>query len=83
MDFVGSSAAAYGLVGTGPVTNQPSELHAMATPFEGEAEKASLTSLRNPLTWFAILAAGALGLAAVSTTVRVGPASASFGVGKK
>ena len=76
------TAAKYGFQSYGPPTSAPSQLHSMATPIEGEAARASLTSIHNPLTWFGVLAAFTLGLAAVSTTVRVGPARVSGAVGK-
>lgn len=60
----------------------PTELNAIATPAEGAASAGSPWSPSNPLFWFGALAALTLGLAAVSTTVRVGPANASFTVGK-
>lgn len=39
------------------------------------------TSMHSPMFWVAVVLAGAVGLAAVSTTVRVGPVKASASVG--
>lgn len=39
-------------------------------------------STHSPMFWVGVLLAGAVGLAAVSTTVRVGPAKASVSVGE-
>lgn len=51
----------------------------------GPSPKASGTDKlihpNNPLFWVGIVLAGAVGLAAVSTTVRVGPLKASASVG--
>jgi hypothetical protein len=48
----------------------------------GPADKdAPAFSTHSPMFWVAVLLAGAVGLAAASTTVRVGPARASVSVG--
>ncbi|OJV57952.1 MAG: hypothetical protein BGO38_06940 [Cellulomonas sp. 73-145] len=60
----------------------PTELNAVATPSEGAAAASAPWSPSNPLFWFGALAALTLGLAAVSTSVRVGPARASVSLGK-
>jgi hypothetical protein len=39
-------------------------------------------SMHSPMFWVAVVLAGAVGLAAASTTVRVGPARASVSVGE-
>lgn len=77
-----SGLSRFGLSQDGPTTTTPSELHAVATPAEGAAAAGSLLSPDNPLFWFGALAAITLGLAAFSTTVRVGPAKASLNLGK-
>lgn len=43
----------------------------------------SLVSLRNPLTWFALLAAATFGLVGFSSTARVGKARGRVSVGKE
>ncbi|MBN9375105.1 MAG: hypothetical protein J0I40_06890 [Cellulomonas sp.] len=72
----------YHLSATGPLSSATTELNAMATPAVGAAAAGSLLSLHNPLTWFGILAAVTLGLAAISTSVRVGPVKAGLQLGK-
>lgn len=49
----------------------------------GPADKdnTSALSVHSPMFWVAAVLAGAVGLAAVSTTVRVGPAKASASIG--
>jgi hypothetical protein len=44
---------------------------------------ASLLSLHNPLTWFAIFAAATFGLIGFSSSARVGKARARINVGKE
>jgi hypothetical protein len=44
---------------------------------------ASLTSLHNPLTWFALLAALTFGLIGFSSTARLGKARARINIGKE
>lgn len=65
----------------GPVTTTPSELHSMATPAEGSESKLSPWSPENPVFWLAAVVAVTAGLAAFSTSVRVGKASASISLG--
>jgi len=74
--------ARYHLRADAPLSSAQTELNAMATPAAGAAAAGSLLSLHNPLTWFGIIAAVTLGLAAVSTSVRVGPVKAGIAVGK-
>jgi hypothetical protein len=80
--FAPAGVAKYGLDTAGPRSAAPSELHAMNAPAEADAKTGGLLSIHNPLTWFAVLAAVTLGLAGVSTSVRVGPAKAGVAVGK-
>jgi hypothetical protein len=77
-----SGPAAYRLNPGAPTTAAPTDLTAMATPAAGAAAAGSVTSLSNPLTWFAVLAAVTLGLAAISTSVRVGPGRAALSLGQ-
>ncbi len=74
--------ARYHLSATGPLSSATTELNAMATPAVGAAAAGSLLSLHNPLTWFGIIAAVTFGLAAISTSVRVGPVKAGLQLGK-
>jgi hypothetical protein len=55
------------------------ELSSVAGPQSGAG---SPFSPQNPLFWFGVVAAASVGLMAYSTSVRVGPISASVGVGK-
>ncbi|MBM7510040.1 hypothetical protein JOE61_003854 [Nocardioides salarius] len=72
--------------GGGFLTNRPQqsdearELANVAGPHPGTS--ASPLSPQSPLFWFGIVAAASVGLMAYSTSVRVGPISASVGVGK-
>ena len=77
-----SGLSRFGLSPDGPTTTTPSELHSVASPSAGAAAAGSLFSPDNPLFWFGALAVLSLGLAAFSTTVRVGPAKASLNLGK-
>lgn len=77
-----SPAERYGgafLGGSGAATPTDSQLPAVAGP--SESSSAPPWHLDSPLLWFAVIAAAAVGLAAVSTTVRVGPAKASASLG--
>jgi len=62
-------------------TSDRSELPKVAAPttFKGAA---SPLSPSGPLFWIGIIAAASVGLMAYSTSVRVGPASASVSLGK-
>lgn len=51
-------------------------------PAAGPAGKQSPFSPSHPLFWFGVVAAASVGLMAYSTSVRVGPASASVSLGK-
>lgn len=67
-----------------PVEAAPAEL---ASPLPGvagpsRADDAPWWSPQQPLFWFGIVAAAAVGLMGVSTHARVGPVSASASVGK-
>lgn len=66
--------------GTTPATT---ELNAIATPVAGAVAESHIWNPANPLFWVLAIVATTCGLAAVSTTVRVGPASGSVSVGKK
>lgn len=71
----------YGLDPAGRQTPAQSELHSVATPGDVAAESHPW-SPASPLFWFGVLAAITLGLAAVSTSVRVGPVKAGVQLGK-
>ncbi|MBN9326218.1 MAG: hypothetical protein BGO38_07920 [Cellulomonas sp. 73-145] len=72
----------YGLSPDAPTTTAQSELHAVASPGVGDAAAGQLLNPENPLLWFGVIAAITLGLAAFSTSVRVGPAKAALSLGK-
>ncbi len=76
-----SGPGRYGLTQGGPVTTAPTELSAVATPAEGAAAAGQPWSPTNPLFWFGVIAAATFGLMAVSTSVRVGKATASVSLG--
>lgn len=66
----------------GPTHSAQTELTAVATPGTAGQSQGKVISTDNPLFWFGILGAATFGLMAFSTTVRVGPATASVGLGK-
>jgi hypothetical protein len=72
----------YGLRSDASKTGATTSLSSIAAPAEGAAAVANPWSPANPLFWFGALAALTFGLAAVSTTVRVGGAKASVSLGK-
>lgn len=79
-----SSAQKYGgslLTSSHPASDVDSQLPAVAGPSPQHA--APVYHPSSGLFWFGAIAAAAVGLAYVSTTVRVGPASASASLGKK
>lgn len=61
-------------------TSDRSELPKVAAP--SMAGAASPLSPSGPLFWIGVIAAASVGLMAYSTSVRVGPASASVSLGK-
>lgn len=67
-------------VGNQKASTNHSELPAVAGPSLRGA--ASPLSPSGPLFWVGIIAAASVGLMAYSTSVRVGPASASLSLGK-
>lgn len=77
-----SPAARYGgsLLGSQPATPTATELTAVRGP--AEADDTFAFHPTAPLFWFAAIAAAAVGLMYASTTVRVGPVSASVSAGK-
>ncbi len=80
---VPSPAEKYGgSLASGRQTETPNatELKNVAAPSAPGA--GGVWSPREPMFWFAVIAATSLGLAAYSTTVRVGPAQASLELGK-
>lgn len=83
MDFAPAMGSEkYGLSTSGPASNAPTELPSIASPSEKGAAMGKLFSLDNPLTAFGVVLAVTAGLAAFSTSVRVGNASASLDLGK-
>jgi hypothetical protein len=75
-------SARYGAqLGPGQPTPGQTELRAVRGPAAGD----DLPSFHpnGPLFWFGVIAAAAVGLMYASTTVRVGPVSASVSAGKK
>lgn len=83
VSYFPDSAAKYGgaFLSHGPATDIDSQLPAVAGPTAQHA--APVYHPSSGLFWFGAIAAAAVGLAYVSTTVRVGPASASASLGKK
>lgn len=63
---------------TGSVTRDDTPLARVAGPGD---KGAPAFSAHSPMFWVGVLLLGAVGLAAASTTVRVGPARASVSVG--
>lgn len=61
-------------------TQDASRLHEVAGP--PPANASSLLSPQSPVFWIAGLVAVSVGLAAYSTTVRLGPVKASLSAGK-
>lgn len=81
--LMGPPAYGYaGSAGAAPAANTPtSGLDALSTPGVRDGSAAKLYSPENPLFWFAVATALTFGLAAFSTSVRVGKAGASLTVG--
>lgn len=77
-----SGPGRYGLSPDGPLTTTPSELHAIPSPSQGAAAAGNPLDPSNPLFWFGAIALVTFGLAAFSTTVRVGKGQLSLAVGK-
>jgi hypothetical protein len=77
-----SSGSRYRLADDAPASTATTELNSVATPAAGAASAASLLHPSNPLMIFFAIAAVTLGLAAFSTSVRVGPAKAAISLGK-
>lgn len=63
---------------TGHVTKDDTPLARVAGPAD---KRVAAFSLHSPMFWVGAVLLGAVGLAAASTTVRVGPAKASVSVG--
>ncbi len=76
-----SSKYGLGLAGGQPASRDASALPAVAGPSAADVQVGPLHP-DSPLFWFGLLAAATFGLMAFSTTVRVGPARLSAGVGK-
>ncbi len=62
----------------GAVTRDDTPLAQVAGPADA---KLPAFSVHSPMFWVGVILAGAVGLAAVSTTVRVGPVKGSVSVG--
>lgn len=81
---VPSPASKYGgaFATTSPAaTRDDTPLAQIAGPSGSRAGTSSLVSPHGPMFWVGIVVAGAVGLAAWSTTVRVGPLKASAALG--
>jgi hypothetical protein len=80
---VPSPASKYGasFMTPSPATNDDTPLVQIAGPAPAAKGQNSLWHPNSPLAWVGIILAGAVGLAAFSTTVRVGPVKASASVG--
>lgn len=82
---VPSPASKYGaafMTPAPPATQDDSPLVQIAGPAPAAKGAHSLWHPNSPLMWVGVILAGAVGLAAFSTTVRVGPVTASASVGK-
>jgi hypothetical protein len=79
-----SPASRYGSTFLGGGTSQPGQATALAAVAgPSDDDQTSPFHPDHPVFWLGVILAGAVGLAYFSTTVRVGPASASASVGKK
>lgn len=80
---VPSPASKYGaaFLDSGGATKDNSPLVQIAGPAVAAKGNTSLWHPNSPLMWVGVLIAGAVGLAAWSTTVRVGPVKASASIG--
>lgn len=63
----------------GNITKDDTPMARVAGP--ADKDNTSALSVHSPMFWVGVVLAGAVGLAAVSTTVRVGPAKVSASVG--
>ncbi|WP_399559075.1 hypothetical protein OG762_52455 (plasmid) [Streptomyces sp. NBC_01136] len=77
---VPSPASKYGaaFLSPGHVTRDDTPLARAAGPADNDN---SALSVHSPMFWVGVVLAGAVGLAAASTTVRVGPVKGSVSVG--
>jgi hypothetical protein len=77
---VPSPASKYGaaFLSPGNVTRDETPLARVAGPADNDS---SQLSVRSPMFWVGVVLLGAVGLAAASTTVRVGPVKGSVSVG--
>lgn len=80
---VPSPASKYGgsFMTPSPATKDDTPLVQIAGPAPAAKGQTSLWHPNSPLAWVGFILAGAVGLAAFSTTVRVGPVKASASVG--
>jgi hypothetical protein len=80
---VPSPASKYGasFMTPSPATKDDSPLTQVAGPAPQARGQSSFWHPNSPLMWVGVVLAGAVGLAAVSTSVRVGPVRASASVG--
>lgn len=78
---VPSPESKYGaaFLNVGSITKDDTPLARVAGP--GDKANTSALSVHSPMFWVGVVLAGAVGLAAISTTVRVGPVKASAAVG--
>jgi len=81
---VPSPASKYGAAFMTPnaATKDNSPLVQIAGPAPAAHGATSMWHPNSPLTWVGVVLAGAVGLAAFSTTVRVGPVRAGASVGR-
>jgi hypothetical protein len=78
-----SVAAQTGYFGASSTTEAPPGIARSTGPGSVNAGSTSLTSFRNPLTWFAIFAAATFGLIGFSSSARVGKARVKANIGKE
>jgi hypothetical protein len=76
-----SPASAYGLSSGGPSSSAISELSSVSAPSVAGSRAGSLVHPDNPFVIFVVLAGLTFGAMAFSTSVRVGPTTASVSVG--
>jgi hypothetical protein len=80
---VPSPASKYGasFMTPSPATKDDTGLVQIAGPAPEARGQNTAWHVNSPMMWVGVILAGAVGLAAVSTTVRVGPAKVSASVG--
>jgi hypothetical protein len=78
-----SIEAQTGYAGPRHAPSQPPSIGRSTGPGSVAASTTSLTSIRNPVTWFAVFAAATFGLIGFSSSARVGKARVKANLGKE